>query len=116
MSTPREVAIRRIHQTAITGAVFAAVPLPFTSSGLTAMEVRLGSFIASSYGQPLPPLQLALGGLGLSFMGRGLKTVARGIGGRLPAPFGLITRMVVAAAAIELLGHGLVMVYEARKG
>ena len=42
--------------------------------------------------------------------------MARGIGGRLPAPFGLITRMAVAAATIELLGHGLVMVYEARKG
>ncbi|MEJ7729995.1 MAG: hypothetical protein WKG00_12335 [Polyangiaceae bacterium] len=116
MSTPREVAVRRIHHTALTGAIFAAVPLPFTTSGLSAMEVRLGAFIASSYGQPLPPLQLALGGLGLSFMGRGLKAVARGVGSRLPAPFGLVARMVVAAATIELLGHGLVLVYEARKG
>lgn len=116
MTTPREAAVRRIHQTAIVGAVFAAAPLPFTSSGLTAMEVRLGSFIASAYGEPLPPLQLAIGGLGLSMMGRGLKAVARGIGDRLPAPFGLVTRMVVAAGTIELLGHGLVLVYESRKG
>ena len=116
MSTPREAAIRRIHQTAIAGAVWAAVPLPFTSSGLTAVEVRLGSYIASQYGEPLPPLQLALGGLGLSMMGRGLKAVARGIGDRLPAPFGMLTRMAVAAATIEALGHGLVLVFESRKG
>jgi uncharacterized protein (DUF697 family) len=109
---PRETAAHRIHRDAILGALFAALPLPITSAGLAAIEVRLGAFIAKTYGSPLSSLELAMGSLGLSVMGRGLKLVARGASKRLPAPFGLLTRMAIAAGTIEALGHGLVLLYE----
>ena len=112
MDAPRDVATRRVHKYAIAGGVFAALPLPITTAGLAAMETRLAQFIARTYQSPLSSKEAAAVGVGLAFLGRGLKYLARGAGGRLPPPFGLLVRVAVAAGTIEALGHGLILFYE----
>src|SRR5262245_12503533 len=112
MDAPRDAAARRVHQYAIAGGIFAALPLPITTAGLAAMETRLAVFIARTYQSPLSSKEAAAVGVGLAFMGRGLKYLARGAGRRVPAPFGLLIRVAVAAGTIEALGHGLILFYE----
>ena len=111
-NSPREIVTRRIHQSAIAGGIFAALPLPITTAGLAFIETRMVSFIARTYQAPFTPRETAAIGAGFALMGRGLKSVARGVGHRLPAPFGLLLRMGIAAGTIEGLGHGLILFYE----
>jgi uncharacterized protein (DUF697 family) len=111
-TSPREVAVRRVHQSAIVGGIFAALPLPITSAVLTAIELRLGTFIARTYKAPLTRAEAAAAGVGLSLMGRGLKRIARSASGAVPMPFGLLIRVAIAAGTIEALGQGLVLAYE----
>jgi uncharacterized protein (DUF697 family) len=115
-TSPRDAATRRVHQAAIAGAIFAALPLPITTAGLALIETRLAAYIAKAYQAPFSSREMAAIGAGLALGGRGLKYVARGASRRVPFPFGILIRAAIAGGTIEGLGHGLIFFYESRGG
>jgi uncharacterized protein (DUF697 family) len=112
MTTCKEEALRWVHRYAAGGAVFAALPIPFsTSAGLAAMETHMTAFIGSIYGDPMGGPTTAAAGGTYAIMGQGLKYAAVQAVGFVPV-LGSAIRMGIAAAAIEGIGRAVVAHHE----
>lgn len=104
-------AIRWVHRYAAAGAVFAAIPLPVTSTGLATIETHMLGFIGSIYGDPMSgPVTAATGGT-LAIAGQAFKWLAHK-GAHLVPVIDLPLRMAIAAGVIEGIGHLMIQHYE----
>ena len=114
MTTCKEEALRWVHRYAIGGAVFAAIPIPLsTSAGLAVLETHLASFIGSIYGVSSSGASTAAAGGAFTVGGQGLKYLAMQASCFVPV-LGSAIRMGIAGAAIEAIGHAVVSHYERR--
>jgi uncharacterized protein (DUF697 family) len=110
-TTCKEEAFRWVHRYAAAGAVFAAVPLPVTTTGLATIETHMIGFIGSIYGDPMSgPASVATGG-SLAIAGQGLKWAALQLCGLVPVA-GIPIKMGIAAGVIEGIGYGMIQHYE----
>lgn len=112
MTTCKEEALRWVHRYAVGGSVFAAIPLPFsTSAGLATLEMHLATVIAGIYGEPPSGFATAAAGGALAAAGQGLKFIA--CKGSLLFPLlGIPIRMAIAGGTVESLGRAIVAHYE----
>lgn len=110
-TTCREEAFRWVHRYAMAGALFAAIPLPVTTTGLATMETHMIGFIGSIYGDALSGAATAATGGSLAIAGQGLKWVASRLAGLVPVIAPAI-RMAIAAAVIEGIGYAIIEHYE----
>lgn len=110
-TTCKEEALRWVHRYAAAGAVFAAVPLPVTTTGLATIETHMIGFIGSIYGDPMSGAATAATGGSLAIAGQGLKWAALQLATFVPVA-GIPIRMSIAAAVIEAIGYGIVQHYE----
>ena len=112
MTTCKEEALRWVHRYAAGGTLFAALPIPFsTSAGLAALETHLASMIAEIYGESTAGFATVAAGGAFTAMGQGLKYLACQAACFIPG-FGIPIRMVIAGGTIESLGHAIVAHYE----
>jgi uncharacterized protein (DUF697 family) len=112
MATCKEEALRWVHLYAVGGAVFAALPLPVsTTAGLATLEAHLIKMIGDIYGSPPSPRAITSAAAGLALAGRGLRRISRGADGKRGI-LRLAIRMGIAAAAIEIVGRVAVNHYE----
>lgn len=110
-TTCKEEALRWVHRYAAAGAVFAAVPLPVTTTGLASIETHMIGFIGSIYGDPMSGAATAATGGSLAIAGQGLKWAAMQLAAFVPLA-GIPIRMSIAAGVIEGIGHGIIQHYE----
>lgn len=112
MTTCKEEALRWVHRYAASGAAYAAVPIPVsTSAGLAAMETTMVAMIGEIYSEPMNGINSALASGTFVVFGQGLKWLA--IQGSMFLPLlGIPIRMFIAAGTIEALGYSLISHYE----
>lgn len=110
-TTCKEEAHRWVHRYAAAGAVFAAIPLPVTTTGLASIETHMIGFIGQIYGDPMGGPATAATGGSLAIAGQGLKWAAMQLAGLVPVA-GLPIRMTIAASVIEGIGYGIIQHYE----
>jgi uncharacterized protein (DUF697 family) len=114
MTTSKNEAMQWVHRYAIGGAVFAALPLPFTTSGLTALEAHMLSTIGDVYRERLGAIPGTAVKAALALAGRGLKAGAERASEPLPKLVRPLVRAAIAGATIEAIGLALVLYYESR--
>ena len=103
-----------VHLYALGGGALAVIPnpIPFgTTASLVAAETHMVYWIARIYGEDLSmkEIGLVLGGIGLA--GEGLRTVALEAANWVPV-IGWLVKPVIAAGAIEGIGHVIARHYE----
>ncbi len=113
MTLCREEALRWVHRYAAGGAVFALLPLPFsTSTGLATMETHMMNVIGEIYGDHFSAPATAAAGGTFMVAGQALKFVAAKAAAPLTVLLGPVVRGLIAAAAVEAIGHSIVNHYE----
>jgi uncharacterized protein (DUF697 family) len=112
MTTAREEATAWVHRYAIGGAVFAALPLPFTTAGLIGLEVHMMSTLDEVYGGPLKGVTTSAVKGALALVGPAVKLAARKATSSAPKAVAPLVRAAVAAAIIEALGHATIFYLE----
>lgn len=112
MTTSRDEAIGWVHKYAIGGAVIAALPLPFTGAALLALEARLMTTIGEIYGTKSGGAALLAAKVAIALASRGLKMAGRKAEEASPKAAKPLVRAAVAAATIEAIGLGLVLLHE----
>jgi uncharacterized protein (DUF697 family) len=112
MTTCKQEAMRSVHRYAIGGAALAALPLPFTSAGLLAIESRLIGAVGEVYGERQGGIPNAVARGAAAFVGRAAKRVSKRAMESAPGVLRPVIRMAIAGATIEAIGLGLVFYYE----
>lgn len=112
MTTCKNEAIQWVHRYALGGAAFAALPLPFSTAGLTAIEAHMMKTIGEVYEDSLGGMLSAAAKGALALGSKGLKNAARRATDSVPAPLAPVVRMLIAGATIELIGLGLILHFE----
>jgi uncharacterized protein (DUF697 family) len=105
-----------VHGYAAGGAAYAIVPIPIpgsTTAGLVALEATMVHAIGRIYGEEMSARDAAALVAGLEVTGGALKTLSREAVGWIPG-VGLVVRAAIAAAAIEAIGNGVIVMFEKR--
>jgi uncharacterized protein (DUF697 family) len=117
MTTAKEEAIQWVHRYAIGSAVFAALPLPFSSAGLLAIQTRMLTTIDEVYGEKAGGTAMNLVQKGvLAVLGRALKRTSVRATEAVPSAVRPLVRMAIAGATTEALGIGLILLHERKRG
>lgn len=105
-----------VHRYAIGSAVFAALPLPFSSAGLIAIQTRMLTTIDEVYGEKAGGAAINLLQKGaLTLLGRALKKTSERLTAATPAPARPLIRMAIAGATTEAVGLGFILLHERQK-
>jgi uncharacterized protein (DUF697 family) len=111
MTTCKEEARRWVHRYAAGGAAFAALPIVGSSAALATLEMHMVGIIGDIYGESVSGVTTAAAGGTFGVIGQGLKWIAfRGT--RLIPGYGALVRVVIAAAAVEVIGYAIVEHFE----
>jgi uncharacterized protein (DUF697 family) len=117
MTTAKEEAMQWVHRYAIGSAVFAALPLPFSSAGLIAIQTRMLTTIDEVYGEKAGGSAMNLVQKGaLALLGRALKRASVRATEAVPRAVKPLVRMAIAGATTEALGFGLILLHERKRG
>ena len=116
MTTAKEEAMQWVHRYAIGSAVFAALPLPFSSAGLIAIQTRMLTTIDEVYGEKAGGAAVGLLQKGaLTLLGRVLKKTSERLTAATPAPARPLIKMAIAGATTEAVGLGFILLHERQK-
>ena len=116
MTTAKEQAMQWVHRYAVGGAVFAAIPLPFSSAGLLAIQTHMLSTIDEVYGGKAggPVMGIVTKG-GLALLSRVMKRTSKRAAEAVPRAARPLVRAAIAGATTEAFGLGLILLHERRR-